>query len=439
MLRWTGEAEIGTPYWATDGVSGEVGNDIPARCDLLVIGAGYTGLSAALAAHDAGATVCVIDAGQPGAGASTKNGGMVGAHPRFSWDILSARFGSETADNVFAEATLALGWAKDLVERERIECDWQQTGRIQLAWTEKHFENQKRLVQALSEKSEVHAELVARENLSDDIKTEKYFGGIRLRQHAAVNPAKYHDGLVAAVLNRGIIVAGQTPATGWTRVGTEFKIVTPRGAIKASKVILATNGYTPAAFRWHQRRVFPLPSYLIATEQLPIELINELAPGGRMMVETRARHSYFRLSPDGTRILWGGRAAMVPMDLATAAARLKGTMVEVWPELEDVALSHIWTGNTGYSFAHMPHVGEHDGIHYAMGFSGSGTVLAPYLGAKAAYRALGDERGATGYSATNLRTSALHPTSKPYFLYAADRWYRHWVDQWETRKGRRQH
>jgi len=101
-----------------------------------------------------------------------------------------------------------------------------------------------------------------------------------------------------------------------------------------------------------------------------------------------------------------------------------------------VRLSHVWTGNTGYSFTHMPNVGEDRGLHHAMGFSGSGTVMAPYLGAKAAYLAVGDPRGETAYSATKLAQNWLHPASKPHFLKAADLWYRSWVDWAETRKGR---
>ena len=151
-----------------------------------------------------------------------------------------------------------------------------------------------------------------------------------------------------------------------------------------------------------------------------------------MMVETRARHSYFRVSPDDTRILFGGRASMVNIDMAEAARRQHATMCEVWPALHDVKLTHVWTGNTGFSFSHMPTVGAHDGIHYAMGYSGSGTVMAPYLGAKAACRALGLPEGETAYTRTRLRTRWFHRGGQPHFLRPADLWYRNWVDRRET-------
>ncbi len=128
---------------------------------------------------------------------------------------------------------------------------------------------------------------------------------------------------------------------------------------------------------------------------------------------------------------------MVNIDLKTAARRLHATMTQVWPELEDTKITHVWTGNTGYSFSHMPAVGQQGGIHYAMGFSGSGTVLAPYLGAKAAWQALGDPQGETAYSQTRLDPRWFHSGGQPHFLRAADFWYRNWVDRSENRAARR--
>nr|MDJ0640924.1 FAD-dependent oxidoreductase [Paracoccaceae bacterium] len=188
---------------------------------------------------------------------------------------------------------------------------------------------------------------------------------------------------------------------------------------------------------WHHRRVFPLPSYLIATEPLSPDLIARLAPGRRMMVETRARHSYFRISPDGSRILFGGRAAMVNIGLAKAARRLRQTLGEIWPELRDVKLTHAWTGNTGYSFGHMPHVGQAEGIHYAMGFSGGGTVLAPWLGRKAALQALELTEGETAFSVSRLEKRWIYAGGRPRFLQAANLWYRFVVDGREIRESRK--
>ena len=441
MSLFTAEARPGLPYWweGAEWPALETGlsSALTGGLDLLIVGAGYTGLSAAIAAHDAGAKVAVVDAGQPGKGASTRNGGMVGAHPRLGWDRLRDLFGAEVANGVFAEAKPSLEFVQDLIAREGIDCDFQTTGRIQLAWTRSHFEGQKRLAQKVVAQSGMPCEVIEKTDLSREIGTQTYHGGLLFHSHAALHPQKYHAGLLNAVLRRGVPVVVDCTAGLPEDDNGAYRVETPLGAVRAGKVLVATNGYTRAPYTALARKVFALPSFLIATEPVSENLLGQLAPGRRMMVETRARHSYFRLSPDGTRVLYGGRAAMVDIDLTRAATRLRETMLEVWPELEGVKLSHVWTGNTGYSFTHMPHVGHEGGVHWAMGFSGSGTVMAPYLGAKAAWQALGDPRGQTAYSDTHLQTSWLHPGGRPWFLQAANLWYKAVVDRaqnWQARR-----
>ena len=428
-------APLGHPLWWDDVIWPTPTGDLPARADLVVVGAGHTGLSAAIAAHDAGAHVVVIDAGVPGQGASTRNGGMVGAHPRLSWADLSTTYGEDTTADLFAEAEPALQFVRDLIEREKIDCDFTQCGRIQMAWTPAHFESKKQLARLLQEKSGSNVQVVNRADLTKHVGTGQYFGGLLFPDHGALHPQKYHSGLLRAVLARGIAVVPNCPATAIT----QYNVTTPQGHITTKRMVLATNGYTPDHQTWFRHRIFALPSYIIATQELPRDVIGAIAPGGHTMVETRARHSYFRISPCGKRILWGGRAAMVNIDLRRAARRLHATMCDVWPSMRDVKLTHVWSGNTGYSFTHMPHVGLRGHMAYAMGFSGSGTVMAPYLGAKAAYLALGDARAKTAYQHTHLKRHALHPTHQPLFLHAANFWYHNWVDRMETWKAKQAH
>ena len=266
--QFTDDFTPGHPYW-WDGVTWpDVDSKPPEKAELLVIGAGYTGLSAAIAAHDAGARVVVIEAGQPGAGASTRNGGMVGAHPRLGWDVLASKFGEDVADGIFAEAAPALDWVRDLIKRENIDCDFEQTGRAQYAFTPAHFEAQKAQVARVNEKSRVPCYLVERKDLGTEIATPLYQGGVVFPDHGALHPAKYHLGLLLAVLRRGIPVVSDCAAESITANETGKTVRTSKGTIQADKVVMATNGYTKASFGWFSARVFPLPSYLIATEPL---------------------------------------------------------------------------------------------------------------------------------------------------------------------------
>ena len=427
-----GHAPLGFPYWWEGAPPRpDLPNILPQKTDLLVIGAGYTGLSAAIAAHDAGATVVVVDKGWPGTGASTRNGGMFGAHPRLPVSKLKAMFGEATATGVLQESLDAFTFTRDLIAQERIDCDLQMTGRVSLAWTKAHHDGQKQLAADVSDANGGRMEVIAKKALANEISTEQYHGGVLFPDHAALHPRKFHDGLIAAVVRRGVAVVPDTAVLGLQTLARGHLVETSRGVIRADNVVAATNGYVNNALPKLRARVFPLPSFLIATEPLSPNLIADLAPGRRMMVETRARHSYFRVSPDGARILFGGRASMRPLPLDRAAKRLHQTMSEIWPVLGSTKITHAWTGNTGYSFTHMPHVGTMDGIHYAMGYSGSGVAMAPYLGMKAAYRALGDARGATAFAETPLQTRPFH-LGKPWFLYAADLWYRYVVDPSEN-------
>lgn len=422
------------PYWwGTQLKSFSDNPPLPGNIDILVVGAGYTGLSAARVAHDLGSRTVVVDAGEAGKGASTRNGGMFGAHPRVSWKELSLNFGEDTADKIFAESSEALFFVKDFIRDESIECDLDPVGRIQLAWSEGDFEKQNNLARVIQSKSDVKVKLVKRSELSQEIKTNRYYGGLLFKEHCGINPAKLHSGMIRALTSRGVPILQNMPVLSIKREYGGFRVQFLDQDVLVNKVIMATNGYTVNDFSWYKRRVVPVPSFLITTEELPLELIKELSPRGRMMVETRAKYSYYRLSPDKKRIIFGGRAAIKPIALSLAARRLKASLDDIWPEVKSYKVTNVWTGNTGYSFNHMPHVGCKGGIYYAMGYSGSGTVLAAYLGAKVAFMASDDPRAKTAYSKTKLRTSLVHFFEKPYFLSLLDFWYQNVIDRWQSR------
>ncbi|MDG2474483.1 MAG: FAD-binding oxidoreductase [Paracoccaceae bacterium] len=422
------------PYWwETQKKQTSLNSSLPENVDVLIVGAGYTGLAAAIVASDLGAKTVVVEAEEAGKGASTRNGGMFGAHPRLSWQTLSEKFGVETADQIFEEASASLTFVKRLISDELIDCDLIQSGRIQLAWSKKDHENQKQLASNIKQKSNVSVQIISREELSGEIKTDRYFGGILFEEHGGINPAKFHNGLMTSLIKRKVSVLENMPVLSIERMPRGFKVHFLNKELFVKNVIMATNGYTTNKFYWFKKRVFPVPSFLIATENLPKELIRELTPRGRMMVETRAQYNYFRPSPNGKKIIFGGRAALKPIPLKIAAERLKASLDDIWPELINYQLTNVWTGYTGFSFNHIPHIGSYNGINYAMGYSGSGTVLAAYLGAKVAYKTLGDRRGETGYSQTKLKTNLFHIFEKPYFLSVADLWYRNVIDRLQRR------
>lgn len=421
---------LGRPYWWEDGAPlPALTTTPPDRTDVLILGGGYTGLSAAITCADEGANVTVIDAAIPGQGASTRNGGMFGAHPRLPYETMKSRYGATTAAACYDESVAAFEFTRELIRREAIDCDLQFTGRIQMAWSRADHDAQKRLVESVTSQSAMNMELIDRNELANEIRTDRYYGAIRFPGHAALHPRKFHDGLLAAAIRKNVALVRDFPVSAIRREAGRFVAASGSSTVLADRIIVATNGYTRGLSSWLRRRVFPLPSFIIATEPIPAETLSRLAPGRRMMVETRAQHSYFRISPDGGRIVFGGRAAMQPISPERAAKRLFETMTDIWPELKETRLTHSWSGFTGYSFSHMPAVGSHDGFHFAAGYSGSGVAMAPYLGMKVAYQALGDSRCETVFSRMPLTARWFHPGGRPHFLTAADLWFRHAVDR----------
>ena len=395
-----------TPYWWEEAPPEPPGDApaLPARADVVIVGAGYTGLTAALTLARAGRSVLVLDALRPGEGASTRSGGMIGSGHRVGLGALRRLYGEATALAVLREGHEALAFTLDLIERENIACHFAATGRFRGAWTQAHFAAMAREIDEQRRLLGLEAELVAPGDVGREVATDRYHGGAVFLRHGAVQPAMLHAGLLARARAAGAVVLGGTPVTGLD--GTT--VVTARGRVAARDVLIATNGYTPAAAGKLQRAVMPVPSFLIATEALGADRVRRLIPGGRMIVETRAAHCYYRASPDGQRLVLGGRAALHPIPAERAAARLRALLAGLFPELRDVALSHVWTGNVAMTRAGHPALGGADGIWHALGCGGSGVAMMPYLGWRAANKILGRAEGRTGLDGLPLRPYPFH-------------------------------
>ncbi len=409
------------PYWWEEAPPDRspAADPLPARVDALVVGAGYAGLTAALGLARAGRSVLVLDAGCPGFGASTRSGGMIGSGHRVGLGDLRRRYGEATALAVLREGHEALAFTTGLIRQEGIACHFAVTGRFRGAWTQAHFaamalelEEQRRLLG-------LEAELVPPGEVGREVATDRYHGGAVFLRHGAVQPALLHAGLLARAREAGAMVHGNTPLTALD--GTTA--VTPRGRIAARDVLIATNGYTPAAAGRLARAVLPVPSFLIATEPLGAERVRRLIPGGRMIVETRSAHCYYRASPDGQRLILGGRAALHPIPPARSAARLRQLLVGLFPELQDVRISHAWSGNIAMTRAGHPLLGGADGVWHALGCGGSGIAMMPYLGWRAANKILGKPEGRTGLDGLPVERYPLHRAQRS-LLPAASWWWR---------------
>ncbi|WP_439576280.1 NAD(P)/FAD-dependent oxidoreductase [Elioraea sp.] len=215
----------------------------------------------------------------------------------------------------------------------------------------------------------------------------------------------------------------RTRVTAIARQGNMFRLTTDRGALAARAVLAATNGYTTEATPWLARRLIPVGSYIIATEELPPETMARLFPTRRMISDSRRVLNYVRPDPAFTRVLWGGRASVGPAALERAAPVLHGFMTTVFPELRDVRITHAWTGNVAFTFGFLPHLGVHEGMHYAVGCQGSGVAMQTWLGHRIVLKIAGAANSGTAFDDMPFPTLPLY-AGRPWFLPIVGAYYR---------------
>ena len=415
-----------TPFWWEDAGEPRVPAELrlPREIDVVVIGGGLTGLSAALTLARHGKPVLVLESSAPGFGASARNGGMIGGGHRLAVEKLDAILGRDLADRLLRESHQdSMTFVQSLMDEEGISCDFSETGRLRSFWGAGEYDITARELEVLRKRISLEAWMVRRSEQFREVASELYSGGIVYARHGGLNPAKWVAGICRAAVRAGAIVRGNTPVDAVERDGEAFLVTSRQGTVRAGSVLVATNGYTPGFLTDLKRRIVPVPSFIITTERLGSDQVKKLFPNRRMIVESRSRYCYFRPSPDLQRIVFGGRAAMFDIPESMALRQMKGLLAQVFPELEGVAITHSWRGYTGFTFNFTPHVGKLNGIWHAMGYSGSGNALAPYLGNKAALKILGQHEGETAFSQTPFPAPWWH-RGQPWFLPIVDLQYR---------------
>ncbi len=414
-----------TPYWWEEAPPQDLPQEpVPATCDVAIVGAGYAGLGAALELVRKGRSVQVFDKGVAGSGASSRSGGITSGNLRISFSKMISTLGLESAKAYYSEGIKARVDLARFISEEKIDCQYQPVGRFTAATRPEHYERLAREAEVLNRHFDLDAVVVQKSEQHAEIGSDVFHGGIVRPEISGVQPAQLYQGLLEVAQGENVTVHARTSVSAIRHERSHFELATSRGVISAGNVIVCTNGYTDSAVPWLQRRIVPVPSMIIASEPFSKKLMDQLCPKRRMLGDTNRVHHYFRPSPDGSRMLFGGRTAgNLQIDGPVDHEHLRQKMIRIFPDLADVGLSHVWWGYVAMNLDHLPQLAVKDGVYYATGFCGSGVVWARWFGRKAALKILGDPAGASAFDNQSFGAVPFY-NGNPWFLPAAIAWFK---------------
>ncbi len=409
---------------------------LPARADVVVVGAGYAGLSAGRALADAGRSVVVLDSHPVGWGASTRNGGMVIPELKAGPAALERTYGP-LGRRMYAEVNEAFDHVESLAAgpAPAIACDYARTGQLYLAHSAER-------VAGLEAMAREHGDgglgepvrFVPRDELCSEIGSDSFHGGVVIERTGGLHPARFHAGLVRASIAAGVTLVGATRATAVSpRPGLGspspsrpgFRVATTRGPVEAGDVVVCANATADGLVPALRRRVLPVGSFIIATEMLDPDLAAAVSPRNRMLVDTRNFLHYWRLTPDG-RMLFGGRRSLSRSTIPEARDFLYAEMLGIHPQLAGVGVARAWGGEVAITLDRLPHVGRLGGVWYAAGCNGSGVALHTWLGMRIGQHMAGNA-DPPSFTKLRHRPIPLHRARRAW-LPAVGAWF-HWQDR----------
>lgn len=410
-----------TSYWWDEAPPRPADADIPRELDVAVVGSGYSGMMAALTLARGGLSVVVLDAQDPGFGAATRNHGHAGGIGKLP-PHLDRKFGPEIAALIKEDAYRARDYMLGFIKNEAVGVDYVEKGRFLGAHSPKAYETFARNLDHYRHDLGLTVNLVPRAEQHREIGSDFYFGGMTTEEAGSLQPAKLHREMRRLAEAAGARLCGHAAVTALERSGRRHLVRTSRGDVLCDQVVVATNGYSGPLVPAIQRKIVPVPAYMIATEPLPKALMDEVLPTWRTGGDTKRAIFAFRRTPDAKRIVFAGRASFDIIDPAIAAGRLHRLMCSVWPQLKDIRVSHCWNGMIAFTPDWLPHIGETDGVHIVAGCNSSGIVMMSYLGRQVGLKILNQRDRPCGVEKIPFKSIPGY-SGRPWFLPWVGRYY----------------
>jgi len=371
-------------YWhdTAPAFTGATQGPVDGHYDVAVIGGGFTGLGAARQLAKAGARVVVLEADHVGAGASGRNGGHLNNGLAHSYLAAKEHLGKDRAIALYKALDASVDTIEALVAEEGIDCAFRRSGKLKLASKPAHFDALARNFEALNRECDPDTALLTPQQVAGEVGVACH-GAMLSKKSAMMHMGRFVTGLAGAAARHGAVIFEQAAVTRHRQEGGKHRLDTARGSLTADQVLLATGAYTPAQFGYFRRRIIAVGSFIVATRPLTPAEILAAVPGNRTYVTSMNIGNYFRLAPDN-RLIFGGRARFSATSDQRSDAKSGKILIDalsrLLPMLAGVEIDYCWGGLVDMTKDRYPRAGYHDGLWYAMGYSGHGAQLSTHLG-----------------------------------------------------------
>ncbi|WP_160382600.1 NAD(P)/FAD-dependent oxidoreductase [Pseudooceanicola pacificus] len=373
-------------------------------CEVAIVGAGFTGLSTALHLAQMGVDCVVLEANEPGWGASGRNGGQINPGLKHGPDEVAARFGpwavrfsQDAPDRVF-----------ELVESHQIACDIRRGGTLRAATDDIHMAQLRDLAGQMGRHG-LPCELLSAEDMAHATGTPSYAGGLFDPKGGQINPLKYARGLAAAVRAQGVAIWSNSPVVKADEQGGHWTLTAGEGRVRARKVLFATNGYTDGLVPRLRRSVIPVFSSILASAPLPEEMAARLLAGGQSLFEVGPVTTYYRVDAS-LRLIFGGRGRMGDANGPGAFPSLASYAERLWPGIGQVGWEYGWNGRVALTQDHYPHVHRYGETGFAcVGFNGRGVAMATAMGRELAAMLVAGDTHDPVFPTSPIKTIPFQP------------------------------